>query len=407
MKVISSNSYTDEEPFIKRRHNTIMIGFEAKAAPRIIYGVDAVDEIGSLVKSIGASRVLLVTDPGIVSAGHMDRVAKRLRQSSIDFCAFTDVAENPSTKEVERCVETARAAEVDLIIGLGGGSSLDTAKGCNFILSNGGKIEDYKGYGKASKPLLPFIAIPTTTGTGSECQSYALIAEEDSHEKMACGDPKAMAKIAILDPSLAKSQPRFVIACTGCDAMAHAIESAVSLNHNELSLLYSREAFCLVNANLEIVLASSEIEALGAMLLGAAYAGLAIENSMLGSVHSAANPLTAKFNVIHGNAVGIMLPHVMRYNAVEASAASNYALLATTVGIATNTDTQEKACERLISRVEDLLEQSALSTSLSDFKVSRNDIPDLAADASKQWTALYNPRPVSAEDFVALYETVL
>ncbi len=384
-----------------------MIGFEAKAAPRIIYGVDAVDEIGSLVKSIGASRVLLVTDPGIVSAGHMDRVAKKLRQSSIDFCAFTDVAENPSTKEVERCVETARAAEVDLIIGLGGGSSLDTAKGCNFILSNGGKIEDYKGYGKASKPLLPFIAIPTTTGTGSECQSYALIAEEDSHEKMACGDPKAMAKIAILDPSLAKSQPRFVIACTGCDAMAHAIESAVSLNHNELSLLYSREAFCLVNANLEIVLASSEIEALGAMLLGAAYAGLAIENSMLGSAHSAANPLTAKFNVIHGNAVGIMLPHVMRYNAVEASAASNYALLATTVGIATNTDTQEKACERLISRVEDLLEQSALSTSLSDFKVSRNDIPDLAADASKQWTALYNPRPVSAEDFVALYETVL
>ncbi len=384
-----------------------MIGFEAKAAPRIIYGVDAVDEIGSLVKSIGASRVLLVTDPGIVSAGHMDRVAKRLRQSSIDFCAFTDVAENPSTKEVERCVETARAAEVDLIIGLGGGSSLDTAKGCNFILSNGGKIEDYKGYGKASKPLLPFIAIPTTTGTGSECQSYALIAEEDSHEKMACGDPKAMAKIAILDPSLAKSQPRFVIACTGCDAMAHAIESAVSLNHNELSLLYSREAFRLVNANLEIVLASSEIEALGAMLLGAAYAGLAIENSMLGSAHSAANPLTAKFNVIHGNAVGMMLPHVMRYNAVEASAAKNYALLATTVGIATNTDTQEEAREQLISRVEDLLEQSALSTSLSDFKVSSDDIPDLAADASKQWTALYNPRPVSAEDFVALYETVL
>ena len=384
-----------------------MIGFEAKAAPRIIYGVDAVDEIGSLVKSIGASRVLLVTDPGIVSAGHMDRVAKRLRQSSIDFCAFTDVAENPSTKEVERCVETARAAEVDLIIGLGGGSSLDTAKGCNIILSNGGKIEDYKGYGKASKPLLPFIAIPTTTGTGSECQSYALIAEEDSHEKMACGDPKAMAKIAILDPSLAKSQPRFVIACTGCDAMAHAIESAVSLNHNELSLLYSREAFRLVNANLEIVLASSEIEALGAMLLAAAYAGLAIENSMLGSAHSAANPLTAKFNVVHGNAVGMMLPHVMRYNAVEASTASNYALLATTVGIATNTDPKKEACERLISRVEDLLEQSALSTSLSDFKVSRNDIPDLAADASKQWTALFNPRPVSAEDFVALYEAVL
>ena len=380
-----------------------MIGFEAKATPRIVYGIDAVDEIGSLIKTIDASKVLLVTDPGIVSAGHMDRVAKRLRQAGFDFCAFTDVVENPSTIEVERCVETARAAEVDLIIGLGGGSSLDTAKGCNFILSNGGKIEDYKGYGKVSKPMLPFIAIPTTTGTGSECQSFALIADENTHVKMACGDPKAMAKIAILDPSLVKSQPPFVIACTGIDAMAHAMESAVALNRNELSLLYSREAFRLINGNLEMVLDSPEIEALGAMLLGASYAGLAIENSMLGGAHSAANPLTARFNIVHGNAVGIMLPHVMRFNADDTITEIIYALLAADVGIASNTDPQKESCTRLIARVKNLLKQSALSTTLSDFEVPHDEISSLAADASKQWTSLYNPRHVSSEDFVNFY----
>ncbi len=382
-----------------------MIGFEAKSAPGIVYGIDSVDKIGPWVNSLGASKVLLVTDPGIVSVGHLDRVTKRIRHAGLDFCAYTDVTENPTTKVVSQCAETARAANVDLIIGLGGGSSLDTAKGCNMLLSNGGQIQDYKGYGKVANPMLPFIAIPTTTGTGSESQSYALICDENTHEKLACGDPKAIAAIAILDPSLAKTQPPIVTACSGVDAMAHAIESMVSLNYNELSSLYSREAFRIVNSNLEKVLFSTpEIEAYGAMLLGASYAGLAIENSMLGCAHAAANPLTARFNIVHGHAVGLMLPHVMRFNAEDAVARDIYAGLAIDAGIADQGVSQDQACERLIERVVAILERSVLSTSLSECHVSHEEISPLAVEASKQWTALFNPRPMTVEDFIKLYE---
>src|SRR5207244_13592387 len=127
--------------------------------------------------------------------------------------------------DVEACLEVAHSAGIDAIVGLGGGSSIDTAKGCNFLLTNGGRMQDYWGVGKATRPMLPLIAVPTTAGTGSECQSYALIADEETHQKMACGDPKASARVALLDPTLTVSQPRSVTACTGMDALVHAVET--------------------------------------------------------------------------------------------------------------------------------------------------------------------------------------
>src|SRR5439155_13420275 len=132
--------------------------------------------------------------------------------------------ENPTTRCGEECVASARSARIDALVALGGGSSLDTAKGCNFLLTNGGTMRDYWGVGKASKPMLPLLAIPTTAGTGSECQSFALISDEQTHQKMACGDPKAAAAIALLDPRLTFSQPARVTSCTGIDAIAHVVE---------------------------------------------------------------------------------------------------------------------------------------------------------------------------------------
>src|SRR5262249_38419449 len=155
-----------------------------------------------LAGELGAKKVLLVTDPGIVAAGHADRVTALLEEDGIQIARFAEVEENPGTCCVEKCVEVARVAGVDTIIGLGGGSSMDTAKGCNFIFTNGGQMKDYWGIGKARLPMLPLIAIPTTGGTGSECQSFALITDESSHQKMACGDSKAAARTAILDPRL-------------------------------------------------------------------------------------------------------------------------------------------------------------------------------------------------------------
>src|SRR6188508_64614 len=177
-------------------------GFDFQPRTRVIFGQDTLERVGGLARDFGARRILLVTDKGIAAVGHAGRAIGFLEAAGLQVAVFDAVRENPTTVDVDRCVEVAKREAIELIIGLGGGSSMDTAKGCNFILTNGGRMQDYWGVGKATKPMLPFMAIPTTAGTGSECQSAALIAEERTHLKMACLDPKCAARIALLDPTL-------------------------------------------------------------------------------------------------------------------------------------------------------------------------------------------------------------
>jgi alcohol dehydrogenase len=254
--------------------------------------------------------------------------------------------------------------------------------------------------------MLPLIAIPTTAGTGSECQSFALIADERTHQKMACGDPKALARIAILDPALTLSQPPRVTACTGIDAIAHAVETAVTRKRSALSIMFSHQAFKLAVDNFPRVMRHPEdVEARGGMLLGAALAGTAIENSMLGAAHSAANPLTAHYGIVHGQAVGMMLPAVVRLNGRDPAARLAYAELASAPEIACVSDGHETALRALIARLESLLNLAQMPRSLEDCGVKRSQIKTLAAEAARQWTAGFNPRPVTEADFVELYET--
>jgi alcohol dehydrogenase len=296
---------------------------------------------------------------------------------------------------VDACVKAvAREFQADIIIGLGGGSSMDTAKGCNFILTNGGRMHDYWGTGKATKPMLPLIAIPTTAGTGSECQSYALISDAETHVKMACGDPKAAAKAAILDPELTISQPQRVTVCTGIDALSHALETAVTKKRNALvlALLPRRPSASATPASAGCCVIRKDVEARGMMLLGAAYAGVAIENSMLGAAHSCANPLTAKFHVVHGEAVGVMLPHVIRFNSQLPEIAAIY---------------ESYFDGDLADRVSELLWEAQMPRQISEYGVKEENLHDLAEMAAKQWTAQFNPRPPSVEDFVAMYRAAL
>ncbi len=379
--------------------------FDFQPRTRIVFGANSVDQIGVLARESGAKKALLVTDPGIITAGHAGRVQQLLKLAGIRVTVFGDSRENPTTRCVETCATVARKAGVDTIIGLGGGSSLDTAKGCNFLLTNGGRMQDYWGLGKAAKPMLPFIAIPTTAGTGSECQSVALIADETTHMKMACGDVKAAARLAILDPALTISQPRTVAAHTGIDALAHAVETAVTAKRSPLSLMYSHHAFKLVVPGLTRVLRKpQDLAARGQMLLGAALAGLAIENSMLGAAHAAANPLTAHYGIVHGEAVGIMLPLVVRFNGREPQALRAYAELASASEIACVSEGLKPALAALIARIESLLNAARIARSLAECGVERAFIPQLAKEAARQWTAGFNPRPITARDFVALYE---
>lgn len=379
-----------------------LVPFDHQPRQRIVYGLNEVDRVGPLACELGGTRVLLVTDPGIVAAGHAGRVAGNLAAAGLQVAVYDKVEENPTTVHVARCLAVAKEERVDFIVGIGGGSSMDTAKGTNFLLTNGGEMKDYWGVGKATKAMLPLIAIPTTSGTGSECQSAALIADAVTHQKMACLDPKAMARIAILDPSLTVSQPKRVAACTGIDAVSHAVESAVTKKRTPLSQMYSREAFRLCVRNLPIIMQrSDEANARGEMLLGAAFAGTAIENSMLGAGHSAANPLTAHFNIVHGQAIGLMLPHVVRFNGEDPSCERSYADMLAAANIPSLGS--KSAAHRLASILDELLAVTGLSSKLRDLGVKEETVPTLAAEAAKQWTASFNPRSISVSDFEVLY----
>ena len=374
---------------------------------RVLWGQGTIGDLGDEARRLGGERALLVTDSGIVEAGHAAAAQASLETADLEVTLFSKVIENPSSSCVAECATIAKAADIDLIVGLGGGSSMDTAKGCNFVLTNGGTMRDYWGVGKAKKPMVPLIAVPTTAGTGSECQSFALISDDQTHQKMACGDKKALPKVAILDPELTVSQPSQVTACTGIDALAHVIEAAVTRDRNEASARHARIGFLLVLENIEKVFADpSNVEARGLVLLGASHAGAAIELSMLGAAHSMANPLTASRGVLHGNAVGMSLPVVMQYNAELPTARAVYAGLARDVGLVdTNADDQASS-EALIKQISKLLKKAGLPLSLQEHGFSREEIPSLAAEAAGQWTAQFNPRAITDDQFEKLYDKI-
>ncbi len=374
--------------------------FDFQPLGRVISEPGGIARLGDAVKSIGGSRVLLVTDPGLEHAGHPQRAAKAILDAGLNVFTFDGVKENPTEREVDAGVVFARTHHVDCIVAVGGGSSMDCAKGINFILTNGGRMADYKGHGKATKPMLPSVGVPTTAGTGSEAQSYALITDEKTHIKMACGDKKAAFRIAILDPEVTLSQPKSVTAFTGIDALAHAIESFVCTKRNPVSAMCSLAAFRYLESNFETVLRTpTDLAARSAMLVGSHLAGMAIENAMLGVCHSCANPLTAHYGVTHGIAIAVLLPHVIRFNAPAAG--HLYAELVEESGAANG----QPAAEVLAARVAELTAAAGLPQSLKECGVSNTILHLLAEEANEQWTARFNPRPVTDTDIEKLYQT--
>lgn len=374
-----------------------------------MFGAGSFSRLGTLATELGGQRVLVVTDPGLKKAGHCERAVQILEASGLNVSIFDSVPENPTTADVDHCVQFAKPANINLIIGLGGGSSMDCAKGANFLLTNGGRMQDYRGIGKASLPMLPMIAVPTTSGTGSEAQSFAVIADAETHMKMACGDVKAACRVALLDPELTISMPRGVTATTGIDAMTHAIESYVTTKRNTISQMFARQAWSLLSESFSTVLKTPhDVEARGRMQLGAFLAGAAIENSMLGAAHASANPLTAMFGTTHGAAVGLMMPHVIRWN--KSVVSDSYRELALTAGWASSDLAADKATEILATRFTELLHVAGLKTHLKDVtpeSISDVTISQLASEAAVQWTGTFNPSPMNQIAFEKLYQNAL
>lgn len=380
-----------------------MVPFDFQPQTRIVFGTDAIDQLGELAAGLGARRVIVVSDPGIIAAGHAERGMKSLRKVGLEAHLFEGVHENPTTKDVETGLIFAQTVAPDLLVGLGGGSSMDCAKGINFLLTNGGQMQDYVGVGKATKPMLPMIAVPTTAGTGSETQSFALISDAETKLKMACGDKKAAFRIALLDPKLTITQPARVTALTGIDAIAHTLETYVTTRRNPASLAFSLEAWRLLSHHFLRVLSEPDnVNARSGMQLGACFAGLAIENSMLGAAHALANPVTANYGVVHGQAVALMLPHVIRFNSEQVG--TWYEELLEVHGAVNGRPAPDAGPYGLADFVTHLVERGGLALKLADVGVDREKLPQLAADAAKQWTGNFNPRKVNEQDLLRLYE---
>jgi len=377
-----------------------MVPFDFTPRTRVVAGRDTVARAGSLARDLGFTRTLLVADPGIVSAGHAATVARALERSSVSVVRFSEFGENPDSAMVAAGARSASPHHVDSIVAIGGGSSLDCAKGINFVLTNGGEIGSYRGYAKAATPLLPMIGIPTTAGTGSEAQSYAVIADASTHMKMACGDPSAAFRVAILDPQLTVTAPMNVTATAGIDAVAHAVETAVTTRRNPLSDTFSQQAWRLLSTAFErVLLHPADLEARAMMQVGAHFAGLAIEQSMLGAAHACANPLTARFNLPHGLALAILLPHVVRWNGEVAS--DGYTPL---IGSPRRRARDVNSAEALARRLEDFARAGGMPSKLADAGVTKESLPQLAALAAEQWTGTFNPRPFDARGALQIYE---
>ena len=373
--------------------------FDFQSRTRLIFGEGSIDRLGDLASELGFSRTLLVADHGILACGYVDRATKLLSDAGISVFTFHDFDSNPNSTMMEAGRAFASAVGVDSLIGLGGGSSMDSAKAINFLLTGGGVIQDYWGYGKVPAPMLPMIGVPTTAGTGSEAQSYALISDAETHVKMACGDPGAAFKVALLDPQLTVSQPATVTATAGFDAISHAVETTATTRRNPASEVFSLEAWRLLEAHYERVIhRPDDIEARGAMQLGAYWAGLAIENSMLGAAHACANPLTANYDIEHGVAIGLMLPHVVRWNG-PAATERYHQLVSQSSTPLDGTD----PVEALARRLEELLAIGGLPRGLKAAGVPEADLERLADEAATQWTGQFNPRPFSASGALTIY----
>jgi alcohol dehydrogenase len=400
MQVQDSAARLDTPADVHKRNGRLP-AFDYHPRTRVVFGPGKISKLGLLAAELGAKSVLLVTDHGLETAGHPQKGIAALESAGLTVTLFDDVHANPTTDDVDRGLGVAQSAAIDLIVGLGGGSSMDCAKGINFLLSNGGRIEDYWGANKAARAMLPMIAVPTTSGTGSEAQSYALIANPKTHMKMACGDPKAACRLALLDPELTISMPASVTAATGIDALSHAVESYVCTRRNPVSQLFSRQAWqLLVRGFPAVIAAGDDLDARSKMLLGAHLAGAAIENSMLGAAHALANPLSAHFDVTHGVAIAVLLPHVVRYNA--ASVNGLYGELAHDAGLCEAGD--PRAGERLAMHLADLATRAGLPATLADCGVEKALIPQMAAEAAQQWTGRFNPGRVDEQSLRELYE---
>jgi alcohol dehydrogenase class IV len=379
--------------------------FAFNTAPSIRFGAGALADLGDIVRQRIGTRIMLVTDPGMVATGIVDRALATLVAAGVEAAVFSRVEADPPEPVVLAAVEAARGHEIEGVVGLGGGSSLDTAKLVSLLVSGREQLKDVYGVGKAKGPRLPLILVPTTAGTGSEVTPISIVTT-GANEKMGVVTPVILPDVALLDPELTLGLPPHITAATGIDAMVHAIEAyaSASPNNNPISRVLATEALTLMGAALErAVHHGSDIEARSSMLLGSMLAGQAFANSPVAAVHALAYPIGGHFHVPHGLSNALVLPYVLRFNTKVAP--RPYAELAPFAFPGLSQLEGQARAEAFCDALAELSRRCGLQQRLRDMAIPADALPMLARDAMNQTRLLVNnPRPVTEADALAIYE---
>lgn len=383
-----------------------MTPFAFNTTPSILFETGISATLGARLGSTLGKSVLFVTDPGLMALGLCDPALASLKQAGMTVTLFDQVEADPSRTTLEGAVEAGRQAGVSSVLGFGGGSSLDVAKLAALLLGSGEDLDNAWGVGLAQGPRLPLVLVPTTAGTGSEVTPVSIITV-GAEEKRGVSSPVILPDVAVLDAGLTIGLPPAITAATGVDAMVHAIEAyaSVNANNNPMSKMLAREALRLLGGNIETaVFNGTDTAARGAMLLGSMLAGQAFANSPVAAVHALAYPIGGTFHVPHGLSNALVLPHVLRFNAVEAG--ELYAEIAADAfpHLAKEADARIR-CTAFIEELAGLSAKLGLQTRLREVEIGEEHLPKLAADAMLQQRLLVNnPRPVDEAAALGIYQ---
>ena len=374
-----------------------------RTTPRILLGNGSIEQIGTETKQLKGKRVYIVTDPGIVQSGILEKVTGPLKSSRISFGIFDKVESDPRIEIVDLALAQLKDGRYDSVIGLGGGSSLDIAKLVSVMAKNPGKISDYFGIDVVPNPGLPLILIPTTAGTGSEVTPIAILSDEAEHLKKGVVSGYLFPKVALLDPLLTVGLPPAVTASTGMDALIHAIEAYTSINANDLTDHFAFKAIQLIYGNIRTAYARGEdVMARFNMLEGSLIAGFAFANAGVTAVHAFAYPLGGEFHVPHGLANAVMLPHVLRFNMLGNM--TKFAAISKAFSLPVENLPQRQAAEAAISAVEELMRDVNIPLHLREMKIPQEAIPRMAEGAMKGTRLLANnPRKMTLRDAEEIY----
>lgn len=380
--------------------------FTLQSTPRLRFGAGLVAELPAECRRLGATRVLLVTDPGLVAAGLAARAQTLIEGADLAVATFAHVEADPSLATALACAEAARAHRADLVVGLGGGSPMDTAKVAAVLVTNETPLEAMVGIDLVPRPGLPLVLVPTTAGTGSEATPIAILSDQAEKLKKGVVSPYLFPRTAIVDPELGLGVPPSVTAASGIDAMLHAVEAYTSTNANPVSDVLGLRAIRLIHGSLERAWSDGrDLAARSAMAEGALLAGMAFANAGVTAVHAFAYPIGAEFHIPHGVANSLMMGVVLRFNADGAPA--RFAELADALGVPDRGDASATA-HAVIDALVALARAVRIPEHLGGFGVTEADLPRLAAGVMKVTRLLANnPRPLSEADALRLYRAVL